>query len=193
MPSRSERFFAGYLWTLTRNVLGWILILFSFVLGPTIPGPSGIPLFLIGFALITFPGKRKLTARVLRGKQFSFGKRCNFASILLSPPVAVLLLWLLKPKLQLIYRRGAASVMVAGMVGAALVWLLIRGSAWALNLLLRFVPGIRHRVRPWLRKHRIRLLPPRRRPRLSYEPGTGPLRLKDEILGILKRVRGRKS
>ena len=42
-------------------------ILLSFVAGPLVPGPGGIPLFLIGFTLISFPGKRRLTARVLRG------------------------------------------------------------------------------------------------------------------------------
>ena len=52
-----------------KNILGWVFILGSFVLGPAIPGPGGIPLFLLGFALVTFPGKRKLTARVLRGRQ----------------------------------------------------------------------------------------------------------------------------
>jgi hypothetical protein len=42
------------------------------VAGPLVPGPGGIPLFLIGFALISFPGKRRLTARVLRGKPVRF-------------------------------------------------------------------------------------------------------------------------
>lgn len=59
---------AVYFWWVLRNTLGWILILISFVAGPLVPGPGGIPLFLIGFALITFPGKRRLTARVLRGR-----------------------------------------------------------------------------------------------------------------------------
>src|SRR2546430_16021050 len=47
--------------------MGWVLILASPILGALIPGPGGLPIFLIGFALVTFPGKRKLTARVLRG------------------------------------------------------------------------------------------------------------------------------
>src|SRR5215217_3532297 len=54
-------------WFLLKNVLGWALILSSFVLGPLVPGPGGIPLFLVGFGLITFPGKRRITARVLSG------------------------------------------------------------------------------------------------------------------------------
>jgi len=33
------------------------------VMGPLVPGPGGLPLFLIGFGLITFPGKRRITAR----------------------------------------------------------------------------------------------------------------------------------
>src|SRR4051794_39837583 len=55
-------------WFTAKNVIGWGLILAAFVLGPLVPGPGGIPLFLVGFAMITFPGKRRLTARVLRGR-----------------------------------------------------------------------------------------------------------------------------
>jgi hypothetical protein len=56
---------ASYAAFVLKNVLGWFLILLSFVLGP-VPGPGGIVVFLIGFALVWFPGKRRLTARVLR-------------------------------------------------------------------------------------------------------------------------------
>src|ERR1700722_18489121 len=62
------KFFAGYAWLIVKNVIGWALILVSPAVGFTLPGPGGIPLLLIGFALITFPGKRKITARVLPGK-----------------------------------------------------------------------------------------------------------------------------
>src|SRR5256885_12116418 len=65
------RFFAGYAWLIVKNVIGWAFIFASPFIGFTLPGPGGIPLFLIGFALITFPGKRKLTARVLRGRQMN--------------------------------------------------------------------------------------------------------------------------
>ena len=48
-------FFSGYFWFIFKNVIGWIFILASPVLGITIPGPGGIPVFLIGFAPVTFP------------------------------------------------------------------------------------------------------------------------------------------
>src|SRR5438045_9686630 len=63
-----RRYFADYFWFILKNVIGWIFILAAPVLGVTLPGPGGIPVFLIGFALVTFPGKRKLTSRVMRGR-----------------------------------------------------------------------------------------------------------------------------
>src|SRR6476660_8147226 len=66
--SRRQRFLKSWFWFILKNILGWVLILAAFAAGPLVPGPGGIPLFLIGFALITFPGKRRLTARVLRGR-----------------------------------------------------------------------------------------------------------------------------
>ena len=73
--SRGQRFLGSRYWLVLKNVIGWPLILLSFVAGPLVPGPGGIPLFLIGFALISFPGKRRLTARVLRGKPVRFKTR----------------------------------------------------------------------------------------------------------------------
>src|SRR5438045_4693964 len=64
-----------YLWIILKNVIGWILILCSGAVGLVSPGPFGVPLFFIGFALITFPGKRGLTARVLKGKPIPHGSR----------------------------------------------------------------------------------------------------------------------
>ena len=64
-----KEFFAGYFWFILKNVIGWTLMLLSPVLGVAVPGPGGLPLFLIGFALVTFPGKRRLTARVMRGRR----------------------------------------------------------------------------------------------------------------------------
>src|SRR5689334_19895485 len=68
---RVHRFFADYAWFIARNILGWILILAAPPLGAILPGPFGLPIFLIGFALVTFPGKRRLTARVLRGRRLA--------------------------------------------------------------------------------------------------------------------------
>src|SRR5687767_1110733 len=66
---RARIFLQDYAWFIVRNVIGWVLILCSPILGAVVPGPGGLPVFLIGFALVTFPGKRKLTARVLRGRR----------------------------------------------------------------------------------------------------------------------------
>src|SRR5687768_17851622 len=59
---------ANWGWFIAKNLIGWVLIVSAFPLGALIPGPGGIPLFLIGFGLITFPGKRRLVAALLRGK-----------------------------------------------------------------------------------------------------------------------------
>jgi hypothetical protein len=66
--SRPGGFSRGYAWLILRNVLGWVLI----VDGALIPGPVGLPVFMIAFALISFPGKRRPTARALRGKAVQF-------------------------------------------------------------------------------------------------------------------------
>src|SRR3954469_9908020 len=65
-------FFADYFWFLVKNVVGWIFILLAFLLGP-VPGPGGIVVFLIGFGMISFPGKRRLIVRVFRGRRFDLG------------------------------------------------------------------------------------------------------------------------
>ena len=187
-----DHFFAGYSWLILRNILGWSLILVSFVAGPLVPGPGGIPLFLIGFALISLPGKRRLTARVLRGKPLQFRtkwfSRITLA-IALVASVAVLSLtcpwarWPVDPRaLQLL-------VIVATYLGGiAGVWLAIRITLHAVNALLRIAPRARRHVRPWLRRRHIRLLPPRWRRRLPHERGNGPHRLKDEILKLGRRA-----
>src|SRR5687768_17880675 len=58
----------AYVWLVLKNVLGWLLILGSLVVGPLPSGPIGFPMFIIGFGLVTLPGKRRMTARILYGK-----------------------------------------------------------------------------------------------------------------------------
>src|SRR5688500_232144 len=58
---------AAWFWFILKNVLGWLMILSTPFLGP-IPGPGGIVLFIVGFGLVSFPGKRRVTARMLRGR-----------------------------------------------------------------------------------------------------------------------------
>ena len=191
--SRRQRFLAGYTWLVLKNVLGWLLILCSFVAGPLVPGPGGIPLFLIGFALVSFPGKRRLTARVLRGRPVRV-KRRSFA-------VACVLVALALPAVVLIVARPRSAwlggltagnkpaLAAAFALGAALTWLLARSTPAALNLVLRVAARGRRKFRPWLRRHHIRLLPPRWRRRHAHEAGSGPFRLKDEILKFGRRRR----
>jgi hypothetical protein len=64
-------FFAEYFWFMVRNLVGLVFVVGAMVLGP-LPGPGGIVLFLIGFGLIAFPGKRRLTVRTLRGRRYAF-------------------------------------------------------------------------------------------------------------------------
>ena len=190
----------AYFWLILKNVLGWALILASFVAGPLVPGPGGIPLFLIGFALVSFPGKRRLTARVLRGKPFRMPRRTYaFATLGLSMGMTALVWlfpawgwprWLARGRAAPL-RGGPYAGVVACSVTAVGIWMLLQVAPHAMNLALGVVARARHRFRPWLRRHRIRLLPPRWRPRLPHERGHEAFRLKDEILAFTKRRRKR--
>lgn len=191
--SRRERFLAGYLWLILKNLLGWTLILLSLVAGPLVPGPGGIPLFLIGFALITFPGKRRLTARVLRGRPIRPQARILILSIagvaLVVPALGLGIAGTRLDWLNGLYAHGPLARVGFYLLAVVIVGATLYAAVLLLNLLLRIMPPIRRRVRPWLRRHDVRLLPPRRRRRHPHEHGTGPLRLKDEILSFLKRPR----
>ena len=48
LTDRIRRFFAEYAWFIVRNVIGWLLIVASPALGVLVPGPGGLPIFLIG-------------------------------------------------------------------------------------------------------------------------------------------------
>src|SRR5437763_316994 len=83
-----------WVWFLVNNIIGWLLILLAWPVGIALPGPGGLPLFLIGFALITFPGKRHLTARVMRGipvRRTSRAFRTTIAIIAIVLPALVLI------------------------------------------------------------------------------------------------------
>jgi hypothetical protein len=193
MPrSRRERFFASWYWLILKNLIGWALILAAIAAAP-LPGPAGVPLFLIGFALISFPGKRRLTARVLRGKPVRF-KGGPFVLISLGVALALAALALALPFarsrshwLATQYSKGPFARAVLYVIAVAVFWLIARATPHVLNLLLRLIAAARHKFRPWLRRHHIRVLPPRRRTRLWHEPGVGPFRLSDEILKFHRR------
>ena len=188
---RRPSVFANWFWFIFKNVVGWLLILTAMALGPLVPGPGGLPLFLIGFGLITFPGKRRITARVLSGAPVdprSRAYRRGIAGVAIFAP-AITLAYLLYefPSLHNGTRRVTAMYLGLYVVAAVLVRLAGMRSVGVLNLGMRMVPKIRRKIRPWLRRRGIDLLPPRRRRRRS-EPGGPMTRDPDpEILSIHKR------
>ena len=174
-----RRFFAGYFWLILKNVLGVLLILLAFPVGLTVPGPGGLPLFLIGFALVAFPGKRKITSHVLRGRPlrieaYLFTILTTFVSLV----VIGLLLWCVGnyyKRLILYFNLDpdhstpgfvaavAGVCVIAAVVTWGVMWLALR----FVNKFIRIVPRIRRFIRPFLRKWGIVLLPPPRRLRGS--------------------------
>jgi uncharacterized membrane protein YbhN (UPF0104 family) len=162
-------------WFLAKNIIGWVLILGSFPLGALIPGPGGIPLFLVGFGLITFPGKRRLTARVLRGKPVTAKSRLYAFTVGLLALVlpALTLLYLIEThRIHLHALREHRLGFAAGYpLVAVLLALLGLRSRGLVNRLIAMIPRIRRRIRPWLRRKGIDLLPPRRRRRYSVAAG----------------------
>src|SRR4051812_24018422 len=164
---------------LLSNILGWLLILLAWPVGIALPGPGGLPLFLIGFALVTFPGKRHLTARVLRGipvKRHSFAFRTTIAIIAIVLP-AMVLIWLRYVQLADVFkamdRRKLVQILLY-ICSVATLWILGLRADRPINWLLKNTPRMRRKVRPWLRRKGLDLLPPRRRRRgQSAEPDDG--------------------
>jgi hypothetical protein len=193
-----RRLVVTYAWVILKNILGWVLILASMPVGIALPGPGGLPIFLIGFAMISFPGKRRLTARVIRGKPIpprnATYKWGSLAVAFLAPLGVVLYVYVqredpwLKPILHFLAAENLNWVYaVAYVILAAALWLLFWPGRWILNGALSFAPKIRRKVRPWLRRHGIDLLPARRR-RRRLTAG-GPLERSEdvEILAIDER------
>jgi uncharacterized membrane protein YbhN (UPF0104 family) len=174
-PPRPPGLAAAWFWTILKNLVGWALIVAAWPIGILLPGPGGIPLFLIGFALVSFPGKRKLTARILRGRHLHLN---HVLYTLLAAIIAVLipplLFWY-----ALTHYFPAHAVRQLGFFDTAAIFLLVMGIIWLLarlsfrllNWLVVTAPRVRRQTRPWLKKHGIRLLPPRWR---RHHPATGP-------------------
>jgi hypothetical protein len=178
-------------WFLAKNAIGWLLIVSSFVLGPLVPGPGGIPLFLIGFGLITFPGKRKLVARMFRGKPIPRG---SFAYL-----VAIVALSLVLPAATMVFliKRGwitnhydhESRVRLTWIYAGSFVVMTLLG-LWALPLVNRALAKMsvmRRKVRPWLRRKGIDLLPARRRRRMPLQHGHRVRQADPEIMEIHER------
>ena len=168
-----RKLLTGYFWWILKNVVGWLLIISAPVLGIALPGPGGIPVFLIGFALVTFPGKRRITTRFMRGRRLPiesplFTGLITFFSVLVTASLMILG-WRyyeqLAAKLPLAdWRISSASKVVAICLFALPTTMLV---TWVglrvLNYCLGWVPRLRRLVRPMLRKFGVRLLPTRRK------------------------------
>jgi hypothetical protein len=193
-------FFKGYFWIVFKNVIGWILIILSVPAGLTFPGPGGIPMFLIGFALVTFPGKRRLTSRVMRGRGLPIEMEVfTFLTALLAIVATTVLMWMLSgwvnKALQTVhldphekdatYAAVIAGLLVTGLFALGVTWLVMRLALHVLNYILRGMPILRRRLRPWMRRRGIRLLPSRRKKGTTADGMQQPT--DEEILHIDER------
>ena len=191
-PAEKPRWgFFDYLWFVLKNILGWIFILGAGPIGVAVPGPGGLPLFVIGFALITFPGKRRLTARVLRGIPVNGQNRTyrlTVGLIAVLAPAALIITWLRSPWWPFAEPHTANSLLLMAIYVCSVIaiWAFGLLGVDTINLVLSLIARARRRVRPWMRRKGLDLLPPRRRQRLLHpelsEPNT-------EILEIHQRHR----
>ena len=184
---RVQIFLREYSWAILRNIIGWILMLAALPIGFALPGPFGFPIFIIGFALVTFPGKRKLTARVLRGRRLNIETR-YFAMVagVLAILIPAIVMWIVAVQyeetirhLVETYTPKKSVFIVVPLLLIVLTWLVTRLSLKLLNGVLALLPTFRRKLRPWMRKKGFKILPPRRR-QVKDEP---PLP-EDEILEI---------
>lgn len=191
IASIAQRWLVSYLWLIFKNLLGWALIVSAFVLGAVLPGPNGLIQFILGFALISFPGKRRATARVLRGRPIEPGSWFfRVAIVVLSVLLPGLVLayldfWLKLPLLRT--PRNTRLVVGLGLLVACALCVLGLNSMGLFNKLLRGVAIMRRRVRPWLRRRGIDLLPPRRRRRHTQEDGKVVAMVNEEVLELHER------
>src|SRR5579872_1463694 len=171
-PAReAARYFVRYAAVIVKNVLGWALMLAALGLGSFFPVPIGTPLFLIGFAMITLPGKRRLTSSALRGIPIRFYSRkalwWRLAISLLLPPIALWFLefqrWPVLHPTQMSFGRLCSVYGIAIASSWIFTWIMLQ----LINAVVRILPRVRRRVRPWLRAHGVHLLPPRRKQRFA--------------------------
>jgi hypothetical protein len=170
----AKTFLEKYLWILIKNVVGWALMLSAIVVGSVSPIPLGAPMFLIGFALITLPGKRHITSGALRGIPIKIYTRkalmWRLAISLLLPPAVVWFLAFQRRPILHPSQMGLPRLCAVYAVTIVGAWLFTLVMLLAINVVLRFLPKTRRRIRPWLRHHGINLLPPRRKSRNPSRP-----------------------
>jgi hypothetical protein len=185
--SRGRRLYY-YVWLVVKNVIGWALILAAPPIGFIVPGPMGLPLFLIGFAMITLPGKRRLTSRVLRGRPIPENSPHRIlGEILAALLLPALIVWILSLRFsEEMQLHGAGIVLTVYTLTVVASWMVVRLAVRAVNYGLTFVPALRRKIRPWMRRKGIDLLPPRRRQRLKRMHGQGGAASSDVDTGILE-------
>lgn len=189
--SSFEKLVHQYFWFIFKNVFGWTLIISAPILGIAVPGPGGIPVFLIGFALVTFPGKRRLTTHVFRGRRLPietplFTGLITFFSVLVT--LAVMWAswhyydWIGRHIPLQAYGLGDVAKLIAVSALALPVTIVVTWVGLKLlnYILLRWVPPIRRFLRRYLRKYGVRLLPTRRK-RIG---GDNVEMVHDEIIGL---------
>jgi uncharacterized membrane protein YbhN (UPF0104 family) len=195
---RVRKFFAGYFWFIFKNVIGWVLILSSIPVGFTFPGPGGLPLFLVGFALVTFPGKRQLTSRVMRGRGLPLEAQIfTFLTAFFAIVATCIAMWFIADRVddllqrvnldprqkEATYTAVLAGLLVTGLFALGMTWIVMRLSLHVLNYILRGMPIIRRKIRPWLRKHGFILLPSRHK--IGEE--NSQANMSDQIIEIQER------
>jgi hypothetical protein len=79
-------------------------------------------------------------------------------------------------RLPNLYPSRMTFTRLCGTYALAIVasWFLTLFAVLLLNAILKILPHIRRKVRPWLRDHGINLLPPRRKPRSQFAPPQPP-------------------
>lgn len=185
---RLQRFVHDYTWWVAKNVIGWTLIVVSPVVGVVLPGPTGLPLFLIGFAMVTFPGKRRVTSRLLRGKPINLGGNAagvfsGLGAVLLPVLAAVVLRLRFQELLEhALFSSPWLALFIGGCVVAS--YFLMRAVLLGANVVIRALPAVRRVVRPWMRRRGIDLLPPRHRLRRLTSAHTRPRVADTEILAF---------
>jgi hypothetical protein len=181
--------FATTFWLIFKNVIGWMLIVASPVLGITVPGPGGIPVFLIGFALVTFPGKRRLTSRVLRGRgvvlpEGPFTFLCALFSVLLTTAAVWFVLDYFEGFAGFFARyrmQSVAAIFAFAVISFGITWAVVAAALAATNFVIRRIPWLRRKFRPFFKKFGIRFLPARRK-RLLTEDGRHAVVENEEII-----------
>ncbi len=178
----------AWFWFLFNNILGWIFILAAGPVGVVVPGPGGLPLFLIGFAMITLPGKRMLTSRALRGTPINPNAklyRWAVAVIAILGPAGLFswVSWLIGRRpdrwylldremwSELLWKHAPWQLLlfIIYLSLVVLIWVFAFRGIAVINLGISLIPRIRRKARPWLRRKGFDLLPPRRRKRLTHK------------------------